>query len=348
MHPFKKPFSLRGLKVPYQILFLCLLFIALFAACSQTNLASNSSLSLSAETSTVTIGGNAISFTATLEGSTEAITWTLTGEGSLDTNTGETVVYTPPSSGSAGLAELTASAANLSKTALITINEAASEEPSTPEEVTAIALTHDASFTVSAGRTVEIPVTIERTNFTGSISLSLTNLIDGLSSQTLTTSSDSATLLLSSTAAVAAGTYPIQLLGFASGVNTESNFTLMVEAATDQPVVERIPQADVPVIPEGLKVSCFDAGDTFSSDGSCPVLKWKGFSYWAFSHMDNRLGMTLVAFNEANEIVEQWEKTGTRYLWKIELDQVEEKTTLFGQGDRTILFTWDELNLEAE
>ncbi len=64
--------------------------------------------------------------------------------------------------------------------------------------------------------------------------------------------------------------------------------------------------------------------------------------------MDNRLGMTLVAFNEANEIVEQWEKTGTRYLWKIELDQVEEKTTLFGQGDRTILFTWDELNLEAE
>lgn len=349
MYSFKNLLSLSRLKTPYQLPFFALLFITLFAACSQTNLASNSSLSLSPETTTVTIGGNAVSFTATLEGSTEVITWTLTGEGSLDTNAGETVVYTPPLNGSAGLAELTVSAANLSKTAIITINEAESEAPREPEEPTAaIALSHTASFTVSAGRDIEIPVTIERTNFTGSISLSLTDLIEGLSSQTVTTSSDNATLLLATTAAVAPGTYPIKVLGFASGVNTESSFNLIVEEATDQPVVERIAQADVAEIPEGLKMSCFDAGDTFSSDGNCPVLKWKGISYWAFSHLDNRLGMTVVAFNEANEIVNQWEKTGARYLWKIEVDKLEEKITLFGQGDRTILFTWDELNLEAD
>ena len=342
MNPFQT--LLRPIKTFFLIPFLYFLFIHLFAACSQTTLPSSPSLSLSPESSSVTIGGNAVQFTATLEGSTETITWTLTGEGSLDTTTGKSVSYTPAASGNAELAELTASAATLSKTAKITI----SESPSAPVTPAAISLSHDASFSVAAGRAVEIPVTIERTNFTANINLSLTDLPDGLSSQALTTSSNKATLLLTSTAAVAPGSYLIKVLGFAPGVSTESSFTLLVSEATDQPFVEKIAQAEVAEIPEGLKLSCFDAGDSFSSDGTCPVLKWKGFSYWAFSHVDNRLGMTLVAFNEANEIVEQWEKTGARYLWSIEIDKVEEKITLFGQGDLSIIFNWNEISLEAK
>ena len=80
------------------------------------------SLTLNPTTATATIGGPALSFSATLTGSTDAINWTLNGAGSLSTTTGATTNYMPPAAGDAGTATLTASAGALTASATITIN----------------------------------------------------------------------------------------------------------------------------------------------------------------------------------------------------------------------------------
>ncbi|MDX2008178.1 MAG: CAP domain-containing protein [Meiothermus sp.] len=83
-------------------------------------------LSVSPTATTVTVGGAAVPFTATLTNSTSPITWTLTGPGSISGTTGPNVSYTPPTTGGAGTAILTARAgALLTATATITINAAA-------------------------------------------------------------------------------------------------------------------------------------------------------------------------------------------------------------------------------
>jgi uncharacterized protein YkwD len=73
----------------------------------------------------VTVGGGAIAFSATLTNSTASISWALIGPGSLSTTTGANTSYTPPSSGGASTAILSARAGDLTATAAITINAAA-------------------------------------------------------------------------------------------------------------------------------------------------------------------------------------------------------------------------------
>lgn len=87
------------------------------------------SLTLNPTTATATIGGPALSFTATLTGSTNAINWTLNGPGTLSTTTGATTNYTPPTAGDAGTATLTATAGDLTASATITINAANTPPP---------------------------------------------------------------------------------------------------------------------------------------------------------------------------------------------------------------------------
>jgi hypothetical protein len=73
----------------------------------------------------VTAGGNAITFTATLTGSTSTIAWSLSGKGSISQTSGVTTSYTPPAAGSVTATEtatLTATAGTLTKDVTITIN----------------------------------------------------------------------------------------------------------------------------------------------------------------------------------------------------------------------------------
>lgn len=95
-------------------------------------------LTVSPTTASVTVGGAAISFSATLTNSTNPITWTLIGPGSVSSTTGANINYTPPTAGGAGTAILTAKAGTLTATATITVN-AATPAPSldiTPAEAT--------------------------------------------------------------------------------------------------------------------------------------------------------------------------------------------------------------------
>ncbi len=82
-------------------------------------------LSVNPSAATVTVGGAAIAFSATLTNSTASISWILVGPGSLSTTTGANTSYTPPTTGGASTAILSARVGDLTATAAITINAAA-------------------------------------------------------------------------------------------------------------------------------------------------------------------------------------------------------------------------------
>ncbi len=98
-------------------------------------------------------------------------------------------------------------------------------------------------------------------------------------------------------------------------------------------------------IPAGLKITTIKGPNVLQSSKSHPVLKWNGYTYWALSHRNNQVAMTLVAYNDAGKIVKQWYKRGARYLWKITADNTAKKITIWGQANKTIVMTWDELRV---
>jgi hypothetical protein len=75
------------------------------------------------------------------------------------------------------------------------------------------------------------------------------------------------------------------------------------------------------------------------------VIRWLGRTYWAYSHADNRLGMTVIAYDAAGTAVKQWEKQGARYLWEIAVDATARTVTFRGQSNNTITMGWDELRV---
>ena len=115
------------------------------------------SISIDPPNATVTVGGSAIPFTATLANSSEPINWTLTGAGSLSATTGTTTNYTPPATGTASTATLKATAGTLEQTATITI-EASSTAPSisiTPPSATVTVGDSAVTFTATLTNSTE-------------------------------------------------------------------------------------------------------------------------------------------------------------------------------------------------
>ncbi len=110
------------------------------------------------------------------------------------------------------------------------------------------------------------------------------------------------------------------------------------------PVVEIVDPSSNPPIPEALnlKVTCLDGPDTLAS-ADCPVLRWGGYTYWAYSDGSNASSMTLVAYDSGGNALETWERVGARYVWQITVDEAAETVTIWGQANRTLVFTWEEL-----
>ena len=137
------------------VLLLCL-------GCGSSGGNNNPSLSVSPNAITVTAGGTAVSFTATLSNATGTVSWTLTGPGSLTPSTGTTTSYTPPAAvASATTATLTASAAGLTGNSTITINN----NPS-------LSVSPNATTVIAGGTAVSFTATLS--NATGTVSWTLT------------------------------------------------------------------------------------------------------------------------------------------------------------------------------
>jgi hypothetical protein len=109
------------------------------------------------------------------------------------------------------------------------------------------------------------------------------------------------------------------------------------------PAVESLAATAHPAMPAGLHNVCLVEPDTLQFSETCPVVQWLGLTYWAYSHVDNRVSLTVVAYDSAGNVAGQWEKVGARYLWQITVDRAAATVTFHGQGDGVVTMSWDEL-----
>lgn len=107
------------------------------------------------------------------------------------------------------------------------------------------------------------------------------------------------------------------------------------------PVVVAVPAGSSPAIPVGLKATCFDGSNVFTSNGTCPVVKYKGLTTWAFSFIDNRMSFALVSYDANNTMVQNVTVDGGRYVWKITVDEGSRMATVWGQGTSSVSQPWE-------
>ena len=98
-------------------------------------------------------------------------------------------------------------------------------------------------------------------------------------------------------------------------------------------------------IPDGMKVTALAGPDTLQPAASCPVLAVGGFTLWPMSYMDNRLSFGMVMYDLDWKIVNQVEKQGARYVYKITPSGSggTGSVTFSGQADQTVTMSLDEI-----
>lgn len=96
-------------------------------------------------------------------------------------------------------------------------------------------------------------------------------------------------------------------------------------------------------IPEGMKVT-FLSGPDGPTTSPGPVLAVGGFTLWPMSYYDNRMSFGMVMYDLNWNVVNQVEKTGARYVYKITLNNSGAGSVTFsGQADQTVTMSLDEI-----
>ncbi len=106
--------------------------------------------------------------------------------------------------------------------------------------------------------------------------------------------------------------------------------------------LETVSVSSHPPIPDGLKAT-FRNSDGTASSSTCQVIKSGSLTCWAYSYKDNRSAFGVVAYDDAGNVIEQWEKSGARYLSRIELHPDTRTIDFVGQADRKATMNWDEM-----
>ena len=109
------------------------------------------------------------------------------------------------------------------------------------------------------------------------------------------------------------------------------------------PVVIQVPPSMAPEVPVGMKVTCTRGPGTGAAAATCPVVEWKGYTFWAFSYTDNRLGLGIVTYDSMGKVVAMHEKTGSRYVYAITVNPSDKTVTFAGQADARVSSKWSEL-----
>lgn len=101
-----------------------------------------------------------------------------------------------------------------------------------------------------------------------------------------------------------------------------------------------------PPVPAGSKQMA--TVEPFSGDQStnCPVIVYQDYVFWAYSYVDNRVAMNIVAYDCEGKIVKQWEKPGARYIWQITTDPNTKTVTFWGQSNAKIVMNWSDLTID--
>jgi tetratricopeptide (TPR) repeat protein len=109
------------------------------------------------------------------------------------------------------------------------------------------------------------------------------------------------------------------------------------------PLIETLNVDTHPTVPAGLKEAFLIGPDSLESSPTTNVVKFNGLTYWAYSYIDNRFSLAIVAYDSSNNIIRQWEKSGARYLWKITVDSNNQTVVFHGQASNTIVMQWSDL-----
>jgi len=112
---------------------------------------------------------------------------------------------------------------------------------------------------------------------------------------------------------------------------------------TAAPEVVQVPANAPPPIPGGLKVTCLKGPNTLESSPTCPVIKYKGHTTWAFSFLDNRVAYGVVTYDVANNVLANNTQNGARYVYKITVEPGAQTVTIWGQADAKVVVPWSAL-----
>jgi hypothetical protein len=93
------------------------------------------------------------------------------------------------------------------------------------------------------------------------------------------------------------------------------------------PEAGKVPSKAHPKIPDGSKMACMQSANLLNTTDTCWVLEWGNYAYWAYSYIDNRVAMNIVAYDNIGNIVKQWEQPGARYLYNITVDPARQTVT---------------------
>ena len=98
-------------------------------------------------------------------------------------------------------------------------------------------------------------------------------------------------------------------------------------------------------VPNGMKVTAITGPNSTQSAPTCPVPAVGGFTLWPMSYYDNRVSFGMVMYDPKWKAVNQVEKPGARYVYKITLDGSggSGSVTFWGQGDQKVTMSLDEI-----
>jgi hypothetical protein len=114
------------------------------------------------------------------------------------------------------------------------------------------------------------------------------------------------------------------------------------------PTVINVPANTPPPLPGWLKVTCMQGPDKLELSPNCSVVKYKGFTTWAYSFRDNRESFSFVVYDDQNEIVSIATKDGARYVWKITVNPANKTVTVWGQANQFVNVQWFEVSRGIE
>jgi hypothetical protein len=80
------------------------------------------------------------------------------------------------------------------------------------------------------------------------------------------------------------------------------------------------------------------------------VVYYNGLTYWPLSFVDNRLGMSIIAYDDNRNIVDRFDRPGARYIFRIDVLPDTRELRFVGQGNidgDSFVMGWDELTPSA-
>ena len=99
-------------------------------------------------------------------------------------------------------------------------------------------------------------------------------------------------------------------------------------------------------IPDGMKAASIGGPNILQPAPAIPVLAIGSFTLWPMSYIDNRVSFGMVMYDPLWKVVNQVEKRGARYIYKVSLAMVNETSgsaTFWGQSDQSVTMSLDEI-----